>query len=394
MTPQTLSLAALGGGDPAIWRAMVQAMASLERLVWDDPRVVDESTRAEGLRHLTRLLVSAQQMTLECPPPQYPQLLQFLSTRVHWGLPATDCEYLWSALHGDYTYRITGDRGSAHIFDIETRTGHIANMADWTLFDRRSEFSVGPDNQVEIVLSRDPQPGNWIRLPEGAANIIVRQYYYDWQRENSARLQIRCDEAVFPPPAFTAQDIASRSQLFVDWLANVPDRCARVVRTYYQAPQDALIFDTIDFGWKDLRYGKGTYHCARDEALVLEVRLPACAYWSIQLSNHFWEARDWHLRQTSLNGAQAHVDADGVFRAVIAHADPGFHNWLDAGGHERGLIAIRYYKAAQTPIPSIRRVKLADLDPMLPADTKRLTAAQRQTVLRERAASVSRRDLE
>lgn len=369
-------------------------MGALERLVWNDPLIQDELTKAEGLRHLTRLIAGALPMTLECPPPQYPQLLQFLSTRIHWGLPATDCEYLWAALHGDYTYRITGDRGTAHIFDLETRAGHIAHVAEWQLFDRRSEFEIGSDNHVEIVLSREPQPGNWIRLPEGPANIILRQYYYDWSTESSARLRIRCDEAIFPPPSLRPSDVAARSQLFVDWLNKLPDRCAQVVRTYYQAPQESLIFDTIDFGWKDLKYGKGTYVCRRDEALVLEVRLPDCFYWSVQLSNHFWEARDWHLRQTSLNGAQAYLDDDGVFRAVIAHDDPAVPNWLDAGGHERGLIAIRYYKAPETPIPTIKRVKRAELDRHLPTSTPRITPDERQQTLRERAASVPRRDIE
>lgn len=387
-------VAALGVDSPSIWRELTRVVGELERLVWGDPLIRDDLTRAEGLRHLTRLLAGAIPMTLECPDPRYPQLLQFLSTRIHWGLPATDCEYLWAALHGDYKYRITGDRGTAHLFDIETRSGHIAHVADWKLFDRRGDFETDADNRVEIVLSREPQPGNWIRLPEGPANIIVRQYYYDWSRENSARLQIRCDEAVFPPPALTVADITARSQLLADWLGNLPDRCAQVVKTYYQAPKDSLIFDTIDFGWKDLKYGKGLYECAPDEALVLEVRLPACHYWSIQLSSHFWEARDWHLRQTSLNGAQATIDDDGVFRAVIAHRDPGAANWLDAGGHERGLLAIRYYKADTTPIPTIRRVRFTQLDSDLPVSTARLSSAQRQQSLRERAASVSRRDIE
>ncbi|WP_421793707.1 DUF1214 domain-containing protein [Hydrocarboniphaga effusa] len=380
--------------NPALWRAAVKAMADLERLVWNDPLIQDDLTRAEGLRYLTRLISGALPMTLDMATPEHPQFFHFLSTRIHYGLPATDCLYNWAALHGDHVYRISGDRGSAHLFDIETRTGHFAHVKDWALFDRRSVFEVGPDNRVEIVLSRKRQPGNWIQLPEGPGNIIFRQYFYDWLNERPAQLRIVSEGAHYPPPALSTQQIAERTQLFIDWLNFLPDRFAQVVRTYYEAPANSMIFDGIDFGWKDLQYGKGTYNCAEDEALIVEVRLPKAPYWSIQLCSHFWEARDFHLRQTSLNGHQAQIDADGVFRAVISHADPGVPNWLDAGGHERGLLAIRYYRADSAPIPAMRKVKLSILQNELPVSTPRLSAEQRQQSLRERAASVPRRGCE
>ena len=389
-----ISLSGLGFGDSQIWREMTRAIGALERVVWNDPLVQDDLTRAEGVRYLTRLLAGAAPMTLDMASPQHPQLLHFLSTRIHWGLSATDCNYHWAAVHGDHVYRITGNKGSAHIFDIEVRKGHIARLAQWELFDRRWDFDVDESNEVEIVLSRTEQPGNWIQLPEGPANLVFRQYYYDWDHEESACLKIRCEGAQYPPPHLTNAELAERSQLFIDWLRYVPDLCAQVARSYHQSTENALVFDSIAFGWKDLKYGKGTYRCAPDEALVLEVRLPQAPYWSIQLSSHFWEARDWHLRQTSLNGHQAHIDEDGIFRAVLSHQDPGVPNWLDAGGHERGLIAIRYFRASTTPIPSIKRVKVSELGMHLPASTPKVTAERRQQVLQARADSVTRRGIE
>ncbi|MCK9284200.1 MAG: DUF1214 domain-containing protein [Rhodocyclaceae bacterium] len=379
-------------GDPAIWRAMTRAIGELESLVWNDPLIKDDLTRAEGVRYLTRLIVSAAQMTFEGFRADYPLLLKFLSTRVHWGLPATDCLYQWAPVHGDHVYRIIGDRGTAHLFDVETRVGHFAHVSEWKLFDRSNEFKIGPDNQIEIVLSRNEQPGNWIKLPEGPGNIIFRQYFYDWINEKSAKVQIVRDGAKYPPPPMTTQAMTDCAQLFIDWLHNLPATFAQVVRSYYTAPEDSMIFDPIDFGWKDLRYGKTTYNCAEDEALIVEVRPPAAYYWSIQLCSHFWEARDWNLRQTSLNGHQAALDDDGVLRAVIAHTDPGVPNWLDAGGHQRGLLAIRYYKADSLPVPTVRRVKLSQLRASLPSSTPAVSNETRQESLRARSWSVARRD--
>ncbi len=382
----------LGFATPAIWREVTQVMGELEALVWNDPLVIDDLTRAEGVRYLTRLMASAIPMSIEMWEPDYPQFLTFLNTRIHWGLPATDCHYQWAPVHGDNVYRISGDRGTARVFDIETRKDHFAHIADWTLHDRLPQCEVGPNNHVEIICSRERPAGarNWVQLAEGPGNIIYRQYYYDWNTEQPARLSIVNENAKYPPPALTAEVIADRMELFCDWLRDVPKRFAQVVNTYYAAPANSMVFDTIEFGWKSLKYGKGLYQCAPDEALILEVKLPKSHYWSVQLCSHFWEARDYHLRQTSLNGHQAAIDEDGMFRAVISHGDPGIANWLDAGGHEQGLLAIRYYEPDSTPIPTMRRVKLAELRESLSASTPLISTEARQKTLRDRAWAVAR----
>lgn len=382
----------MGFSDPSIWREVVNVMAQMETLVWNDPLVTDNLTRAEGTRYLTRLIAGALPMTMELWTPDYPQFFHLLSTRIHWGLPATDCHYQWAPVHGDNVYRISGDRGSARVFDIETRKDHFANIADWELHDRLTRFEIDDNNQVEIFLSRKRPEGakNWIQLAEGPGNIIFRQYYYDWNTEQPANLTIVNENAIYPPAALKESDIAERLQLFCNWLHQVPERFAQVVNTYYTAPANSMIFDSIDFGWKSLKYGKGIYECGSDEALILEVKLPKTYYWSIQLCSHFWEARDYHLRQTSLNGHQAEIDDDGMFRAVISHQDPGVANWLDAGGHNQGLLAIRYYEPDSTPIPSVRRVKLSEVKAAFPTTTREVSAEERQKTLRDRAASIAR----
>ena len=89
-------------------------------------------------------------------------------------------------------------------------------------------------------------------------------------------------------------------------------------------------------------------------------------------------------RQTSLNGHSAHVDSDGKFRAVLAHDDPGVHNWLDTGGFTEGTLYGRWLQCSSHPMPQIKRVKLADLRNHLPADTRWVTEAEREEQLRAR----------
>lgn len=383
-----------GFADPEIWLTISQEIAALQKWVWEDPLIKDEHTRAEGVRYLTRLIAGALPMTLDTSSVAYPQFFHFLSTRIHYGLPATDCFYVWAPVHGDYTYKIRGFKGDARIFDIETRNNHFAHIADWTVVDRKSDFEADENNDVEIILSRHEQPGNWVKLPEGYGNIIFRQYFYDWENEAAANVTIERVGAEYPAPGITAEEIRQRCGLLIDWLRMLPARFADVYRSYHDAPEDKLIFDSIDFGWADLRYGKGTYECGPDEAIIMEVTPPKAHYWSTQLCSHFWEARDYHQRQSSLNGHQATLDKDGVLRAVIAHKDPGAANWLDTGGHERGLISIRYYKADGTPVPILRKVKFADLSRELDPATPMVSKEQRQKVLLARARSIPKRNFD
>ena len=60
-----------------------------------------------------------------------------------------------------------------------------------------------------------------------------------------------------------------------------------------------------------------------DEALLIEVEPPEALYWSVALGNYWWETIDYANHQSSLNGFQAVLDDDGVFRAVVSRRDPG-----------------------------------------------------------------------
>ena len=124
-------------------------------------------------------------------------------------------------------------------------------------------------------------------------------------------------------------------------------------------------------------------------ALVLETELPETVrYWNVQLSDMLWNSVNWMNHQSSLNGAQAVVDGDGKFRAVISAEDPGVANWLDTGGLREGSMMLRWNGASSGPEPALRAVPLADLKQALTADTVFVTPEQRQEQLRERRRAV------
>ncbi|MGV7904475.1 hypothetical protein PJN93_32170, partial [Mycobacterium kansasii] len=74
---------------------------------------------------------------------------------------------------------------------------------------------------------------------------------------------------------------------------------------------------------------------------------------------------DYIHHQTSLNGAQAQVDPDGMIRIVVAQNDPGVTNWIETLGHRRGYLQFRWQRTA-SPLsaadgPTAQVVPLADV---------------------------------
>ena len=138
-------------------------------------------------------------------------------------------------------------------------------------------------------------------------------------------------------------------------------------------------------------FGIGYFRLADDEALLVEVTPPAARYWSLHLGNYWMESLDFANYQSSLNGHQAVIDSDGVFRAVISARDPGIPNWLDPAGHTEGTMVYRWNQADQAPIPATRVVPFESVRGLLPADTPEVTPDQREASIERRRVHVRRR---
>lgn len=382
----------VAGGS--LWQEVARTIAALDAIVYRDARVNSPVLRAEGLRYLTRLVAGAIAVTIDGWDADYPALLKLYTPYLQYGIPSPDCYYQTAAIHGAHVYRLHGRPGRSRLFDIETREGHTADLTRFPRIDRRTEFDIDAQGDLEVTLSVAPRPGNWLRIAEGAGTLMVRQYFYDWHAEEPAALAIERVGARYPPPPLTSGTIAARLDLLIAWLKQLPVICRRGVEEYYKGDPGVLEFVPNALAIADIEYGKGTYRCGADEAVILELEPPQAPYWSVQLASHYWEALDWNVRQTSINGHQAALDEDGRFRAVISHADPGVPNWLDAGGHETGLITARYFQARPTSPPTLKTVAFDALSSVLPRGTRRVTPLERQASLCERMRSVSRRRMD
>jgi len=388
---------------PDIADALVQAEKDV---VANVPRINSALLRAEGARYLARLVSAGTLTQIEGGDPAYPQLVPFVSTWITWGGTNPDSDYFYAALHPDHTYRLRGRRGAVHLLAFETFAGRFDAMARISACDMRLDVAGGPgtitfepDGTFEIVLSATEAPGNWLRIPDVPGHLLVRFCWYDWEVTDRPWVTIERDGSTYPPPVPTVDGMEGRLRSFVEFLRQGPQVCGLAAEMYFNRPAGRVQFpawslhgdDHEQLSFKDQLYGQGHFALGPDEAVILEVALPESPYWSFNLSSPYLENTDWHLRQNSINGFQASVDADGVFRAVISAADPGVPNWLDTGGQATGIIQGRFLLPSSAPEVTLRTVALAEVRAALPAATPVVTPAQRHDALRRRALAVQRR---
>src|SRR5262245_28465953 len=102
------------------WRQFAEAIAQAGEVVYGDPRVDSDRLRVEGFRYLARVLNVATAVGLEIVDPAYPRLLRLYDTYRNLANCNPDCIYLYARLSPEHTYRISGRRGSALMFEVAT----------------------------------------------------------------------------------------------------------------------------------------------------------------------------------------------------------------------------------------------------------------------------------
>jgi len=378
--------------DGSAWRRFTERLGQLTDRIQAAHTPATPTDRAEGYRYLSMLVRNAFDVAIEDIDPDRPKF-NWLTRRNKMGWDCPDALYAFVAIRDDATYRIRGRRGNVHFLGLQVMSGirslHNSHADEWHL---------APDGSFEIVVSPTRHDGNWLPLERGADTIWMRQFFYDWQHEEPASVWIdRIDDGprVQPhgrlDPGFFARRldaVATNVEANVDlWLFT-----AVAMRERYCNLFPAEAFGGTQMGaQKHQSAGVCYFKLAEDEALLVEVMPPPAKYWSIDVCSFWLESLDYANHQSSLNGHQARIDADGVFRAVVAHDDPGMANWLDTVGHREGTLIYRWNLADSTPVPATRVVKLDALRAHLPGDTRRVSREERARQIDVRREHVRRR---
>ena len=201
----------------------------------------------------------------------------------------------------------------------------------------------------------DPKERNWLGL-EDASRVTVRYY---WEEEASVApdtsrvppLRIEavvpglptpppCDDSVAAGIRRVAEFVRARTLGFPP-MAEAEQQPAFVGLTPNEFPSPVPPGDFALSAF-DAAYSLAPYYLGPDEALVLTGRWPECIFANLNLWNRFQQSYDYATRQISLNRKQTVLQADGTFRIILAHRDPGVENWIDTEGAAMGLVFWRF----------------------------------------------------
>ena len=373
-----------------------QALSKLS--IPDDPQLEQEL-----YRHI--YLILAQNFgALVYQDSEYPDFWPMFSTMNNFAITNADDSYYMTPLKQGGVYKLTGFRGSSFNIDFQVGSEHFFYTGLGVLgpplanYDIDKSLTIAADGSFEFILSeKTPEgyEGDWLYLDPKGTHLLVRQVFYDWHNEKPGRFSIERLDIPAARPRDSAAKIESRLSQVVEstsnWINFVLNHTANL-RQRGVINQMAVRDFSQAGGVASQVYMDGLFDLQDDEALILELDIPAdCYYWGFVIYDELWHIIDWVDRISSINGRAAYIDDDGKFRLVISSQDPGTANWLDAAGYQRGGLFGRFKQCPGTLKPEMIKVKTADISESLPADTPVVTLEQREQILRDRRRSIQMR---
>ncbi len=383
------------------WAEYRETIEAARRLILDHPLTHrNDQVRAEAMALIHQAQASAYNLVI-APRQDFPRWFAhaFFEPNVfNWNLPNPDFLYGCAFLDGRREYRITGRRNTGHWTEIQSVSGVFGEDQKHNGNYSIDEFEIAADGSFEITASAEkPAQGNWLRIDGDSPNnwLHIRRLIYDWETEVPTYVSVERIDGAPGVMNLNEEVLARRIVSAGRYVRYVIEKMNLAGIERLAAEDNAFIL----IGGEKLKastanpvavYGQARYAFEPGEAVIVESEIPEAIYWNIHLGDIWNQTRDFVHHHSSLNGRQAVLDSDGRFRAVISLEDPGVPNWLDPVGTTFGRICTRWYGGRTSPLPTARKVRLAELRDHLPADTPVVSPEQRQEVMRRRTAAVLR----
>ncbi|MCZ6828024.1 MAG: DUF1214 domain-containing protein [Gammaproteobacteria bacterium] len=352
--------------------------------------------RAAAFRLLSRNIALALSFELENKDPEYPELNHYFDPLRKQGGDNTDALYVGAQINGTDTYKVSGHRGSASFFAVT-----VVEQGDtpWgggvagTLFGK--DLQLDENGYFELMLSPEPQPGNWIKTTPQTFRVTFRQFFSDWENEEPMRARIDRLSGDGSPPSITPEKVARGFERSAAWLRESICYWADMIEMWKARPNTFLSYRQLDDNAIDATPGGEPLICywqlPAEEALIIRVTPPAAEYWAVEFGNYWWESMDYRYHLSNTNDHYAQLEEDGELILVVSHADPGLPNWLDPSGHSEGYVTFRWIGSQSYPSPQCEQVKADKLFAHLPARVQRISAVQRAEQLVGRRRGVAKR---
>jgi len=342
------------------WRRLCHTLEALGERLFDDDFPDGPEERVVALEHLAGQMLCWTGWSVFHADPRRPRFQRQNDPITPWGGPNADNVYRHARVDPGRRYRIRGRMHGCEDFLLAVRAGFMHEPKWGTLFQvAGSDLGIGPGDEFELAVGGDDPGGRWIPLPEDAAMVSFREYYWEWTPDEPAAMTIECldDDVDAPTPRLDAPTLAGRLDAAGAALGHSVEYWNAYLGEHRAQAVDNVFAERLTFakGLAVARYRECFWDLADDEVLLVETDVPPARYWSL----HCYDRPTFDLvdpldRRTSLNHRQIVVDDDGRVRVVLAREDPGVANWLDTGGRRNGLLTLRWFWATGDPSPQTR----------------------------------------
>jgi len=401
-----------GKDDAALrnaWQQFCQQLQQAGDRVFKDSNPASPLHRADAFRFLTQNLGQAFDLALETSDTKYPALHAFCGPNRKLGGDAADFVYQQAWIDGDSIYKISGYKGTARFLnftvqgprpdkqpgtEIPSLHEPFGDIPEANLFGH--QLHAEPDGSFELFIGGPQRERNWLPTTSGSRKLFLRQGFDRWD-EMPARMRIERVDMNTPRPLPTPHIMINAMEWAGQFVTNLmndwPDH------PYHYSPMvDAINVNTFptdsEQDGTDKKRGRAVAHMcwqlAADEALIVEFDSPD-GFWMVSNMGVFFNSMDYLYRPVSYTPSRTHVSTDKKVRLIICREDPGFHNWLDTQGFERGNLTYRNLLSTASTTFATRLVKYKDLARELPVDTARVTPAERAQQLQARFEGIRQR---
>lgn len=350
---------------------LVEAIAEAERLVREAPHIESEADLLEGLQYLAGGIAACTHLAFDYDR-DHPFLQSGTGPFTKMGLDNPDTLYFGTRVQAGRDYVVTGTRGTTTDLSFQLLGGEYTDAAvpdSETAFDDR-QLEVGADGEFQ-----------WRFTPKTNAQLVIREVYNDWSAQRGRVAIARVDTAGTAPPPLTNELIEKR-------FAVAGKQLVQRIKTWLQFPQwfytnipvNTMVAPRLTPGGLATQYSSaGHFELNPDQALVITLPATDAPYLGFQLGSLWYISLDYINHQSSLNGTQAQVDADGKIRIVVADRDPGVTNWVETLGHRKGFLQFRWQRVSreltEADGPTVELIDIEDVAGFLPFhDSNKISA--------------------
>ena len=393
-----------GSDDAALQSAWTEFCARLQRAgeqVFKETNPASGMHRVDAYRFLTQNLGQAFDLALETRDTRYPALHTFSSPTRKLGGDCADFTYQQAWIDGHSSYRLIGTRGTARFFNVTVQGPRtpgpgvlhepFGDTPEANLLGNQIQTGGG---EFELYIGGPERGPNWLPTTAGSRKLFIRQGFDRWD-ERPAQMRIERIDMASPKPLPTPAEVVEAMGWAGDFVTGLMSEWPEFPFTH--GGVDAThpnVFPHVGTSGADTKRGRAAanmyWELADDEALIVEFDAHD-GLWMLTNMGVFFTSMDYLYRPVSYTPSRTKVDRDGRIRIVMAHRDPGVHNWLDTQGFQRGNLTYRHMLEGEPAALDTRLVRYDEVLQALPADTAIVTAAERAAAMWERFRGVRRR---